>query len=134
MIFLDTGVFLARFVSRDHLHRAAKRAWKQLEPMEWRCYTSNFVLDETFAMLGRLTTHEFTAERARNLLTSRALTILRPDQEDELRALDLFEKFSDQRVSYSDCISFVLMSRWGIRRVFSFDRRFEEAGFAVWPE
>ncbi len=111
----------------------AQRAWKQLRRNEWQSYTSNFVLNETFTLLARRTTYEFAAERARNLLVSHALTILRPDSSDELRALDLFEKFSDQRVSYTDCISFVLMRRKGIRRAFAFDRHFTDAGFQVWP-
>ncbi len=46
--------------------------------------------------------------------------------------MDLFEKYADQRVSFTDCISFVLMRRHKIRQVFSFDRHFELAGFVVW--
>lgn len=133
MIFVDTGALLARFVARDQHHTRAQRAWKQLRRNEWQSYTSNFVLNETFTLLARRTTYDFAAERARNLLVSRALTILRPDSSDELRALDLFEKFSDQRVSYTDCISFVLMRRKGIHRAFAFDRHFADAGFQVWP-
>lgn len=133
MIFVDTGALLARFVARDQHHTKAQRSWKQLRRNEWQSYTSNFVLNETFTLLARRTTYEFAAERARNLLVSQALTILRPDSSDELRALDLFEKFSDQRVSYTDCISFVLMRRRAIHRAFAFDRHFRDAGFQVWP-
>ena len=67
-------------------------------------------------------------------MTSSTLEILRPSPEDELAALDLFEKFADQEVSFTDCISFVLMRRRQIKRVFSFDRHFRHAGFTLWPE
>ena len=133
MIFVDTGAWLARFVARDQHHAAAQRAWKRLARLPWQSYTSNFVLNETFTLLGRRATYSFAVERARSLLTSRRLTILRPDHEDELRAVDLLEKFSDQRVSYTDCLSFVLMRRRGIRRTFAFDRHFTDAGFELWP-
>jgi len=91
------------------------------------------VLDETLTLLGRRTSHTFAAERGRALYASRDLDILRPDGEVELAALDLFEKYADQAVSFTDCTSFVLMRRAGVKRAFSFDAHFEIAGFELWP-
>ena len=59
--------------------------------------------------------------------------IFRPDQKDELKALNYFNKHADQNVSFTDCISFVLMRREKIHRAFSFDRHFEFAGFDLIP-
>jgi len=42
-------------------------------------------------------------------MSSKALTILRPEPDEERRALELFKKYGDQRVSFTDCVSFVLM-------------------------
>ena len=36
---------------------------------------------------------------------------------------------NDEHVSFTDCISIVLMKREKINRIFSFDRLFEFAGF-----
>lgn len=132
MIFVDTGAFLARHVVRDQYHREAKAAWKELRGSGQRCLTSSFVLDELLTLLARRTSYEFASERARGLFTSQALEILRPDGEDELRAVDYFEKFADQRVSFTDCVSFALMKKRRIRRAFSFDRHFALAGFELW--
>lgn len=98
-----------------------------------RCLTSSYVLDETITLLARRTSYEFAAERARNLFKSNALSILRPDENDELAALQLFQKYADQIVSFTDCVSFVLMERRQIECAFSFDRRFAVAGFDVEP-
>jgi uncharacterized protein len=133
MMFVDTGAFLARYVERDQHHRAAKAAWSKLRKGTPRLFTSNFVLDETFTLLARRTRYDFAAEKARSLLTSKVLTILRPEHDDELRAVDRFEKLADQRVSFTDCVSFVLMRRARLTRVFGFDRHFRDAGFEVWP-
>ncbi len=133
MIFVDTGALLARFVKRDQYHRSAQRAWKRLSRSNWECFTTNFVLDEAFTLMGRRTSYDFAAERALGLLTSSNLVILRPGPEDELQAVALFRKFANQRVSYTDCISFVLMKRQGLRRAFTFDRHFADAGFEIWP-
>jgi predicted nucleic acid-binding protein len=133
MIFVDTGALLARFVKRDQYHRPAQHAWKRLSRSSWKCFTTNFVLDEAFTLLGRRTSYDFAAERALGLLTSQNLVILRPGPEAELQAVALFRKFANQRVSYADCISFVLMKRQGLRRAFTFDRHFADAGFEIWP-
>ena len=133
MIFVDTGAFLARYLTRDQHHAAARAAWDELAAGSSRMHSSNFVLDETFTLLGRWAGHDFAADRAEALLTSTTLLILRPDGDDELDALDLFRKLGDQRVSFTDCISFVLMRRHAIGRAFGFDRHFAHAGFELWP-
>lgn len=133
MIFIDTGAFLARFVQRDQYNAPCIQAWDELQRSRVQCVTSNFVLDETFTLLARRTDYAFAAQRARNLLGSRELRILRPSQEEERAALDWFEKFADQRVSFTDCVSFVLLRRNRIDRVFGFDRHFALAGFELWP-
>lgn len=132
MIFVDTGAFIARSVRRDSHHSRARRVWAEIEKRRNACFTSNFVLDETFTLLGRQTSYSFVAERAKALLGSKALTILRPDAEDELAALDLFARFADQEVSFTDC-TFALMHRHRLTRVFTFDRHFLAAGFEVLP-
>jgi predicted nucleic acid-binding protein len=134
VIYIDTGAFLARHIRRDQYHRRARAAWRTLSRLPWRCYTSNFVLDETFTLLARRASYPFAAQRARSIMASTTLEILRPSREDEMDALDLFEKFADQEVSFTDCISFVLMRKYQIKRVFSFDRHFRHAGFTLWPD
>ena len=133
MIFIDTGAFLARYLRDDQYHRSAVAAWKELGSNRENCVTSNFVLDETFTLLGRRAGYGFAVQRAKNIYASQALTICRPDRRDEINALQFFGKYADQHVSFTDCISIVLMKREKINRVFSFDRHFEFTGFHVVP-
>ncbi len=133
MIFVDTGAFLARYAARDAYHDEARAAWAQLRSAGYRPFTSNFVLDELFTLLARRTSYAFAARRARRLYASEVLEVLRPDAEDELRAVALFEKYADQRASFTDCVSFALMKKRRLRRVFAFDRHFALAGFDLWP-
>jgi uncharacterized protein len=133
MIYIDTGALIARYIAKDDYHTEAKSNWKGLEKNKDRLFTSNFVLDETFTLLGRRAGYKFAAERARAIYSSEALTILRPDKSNELEALRFFEKYSDQMVSYTDCISFALMREHKIKRVFTFDKHFDLAGFQIIP-
>ena len=133
MISVDTGAFLARYIERDQYHDAATEHWRTLQNDRRRCLTSNFVLDETITLLARRSTYQFATERARNLFESKSLRILRPDENDELAALDMLQKYADQSVSFTDCVSFVLMQKQDIKCAFSFDRHFTIAGFDVEP-
>jgi len=133
VIFIDTGAFLARYVKRDRLHEAAQSGWRELRTRRHRCMTSNFVLDEVLTLLGRRVSYSFAADRATALWASESLLIVRPERRDELAAIELLAKLADQRVSFTDCVSFALMRRHRVRSAFTFDRHFESAGFEAWP-
>lgn len=133
MIYIDTGALIARYVAKDNQHAEALSLWKTLDKNKDKLFTSNFVLDETFTLLGRKAGNQFAAERAKAIVSSEAFTILRPDKSNELEALKFFEKYADQMVSYTDCISFSLMREYKIKRAFTFDKHFDLAGFQTIP-
>ena len=134
MIYIDTGAFLARHLSKDQYHHQANTFWDVIRNNSEKCVTSNFVLDETFTLLGRRAGYSFAAQRAKNIYASESLDILRPSREDELEAIGFFEKYSDHRLSFTDCVSFILMKLNKIKRVFTFDHHFHLAGFQIYPK
>jgi predicted nucleic acid-binding protein len=95
MIFIDTGAFIARYLSNDQYHQQSVEFWTKINKRKETCFTSNFVLNETFTLLGRRAGYEFAVQRANNIYASKALTILRPDRTDELKALNFFSKYAD---------------------------------------
>ncbi|MCP4753249.1 MAG: PIN domain-containing protein [Proteobacteria bacterium] len=133
MIFVDTGAFVARHLKKDPYHRIAIKFWQELDKSGRSCFTSSFVLDETFTLLGRRAGNEFAVQRARAIYASEILTVLRPDLDDELKAISLFSKYFEQAISFTDCVSFVLMKKKKIQTAFSFDSHFEIAGFSKKP-
>jgi uncharacterized protein len=132
MLFVDTGPLLARYHGGDQYHSEAVRLWHKVQRENQICLTNNFVLNETFTLLGRRMGYGFAAERARNIYFSERLTIIRSTHEDEWEAIQLFEKYADQKISFTDCISFVLMRKKKLIDVLSFDQHFERAGFRLW--
>jgi uncharacterized protein len=133
LIFVDTGALLARYVRQDQHREAALRVWEEISKGKLWILTSNFVLDEFATLLARRSDYAFAATVLRSLYSSEVLEILRPSREHEVLALDLFEKFSDQRVSFTDCVSFALMRSHRIEKAFTFDRHFQLAGFTALP-
>jgi predicted nucleic acid-binding protein len=132
MIFIDTGPFLARYLKRDQYHEQSLLIWGELASSKQQTFTSNFVLDELFTLLGRKADYDFAAKQAIIILSSTHLNILRPDIATEKAAVSHFKKFADQQVSYTDCISFALMKQRGIKKAFTFDRHFEMANFKLY--
>jgi predicted nucleic acid-binding protein len=133
VIYVDTGAFLARYLIRDQYHQKAGAFWKIIRKNQESCFTGNFVLDETFTLLGRWAGYDFASQKAAIIYASKPLIILRPTREDEIKAIEFFQKYADQKVSFTDCISIVLMRKNKIKRVFSFDSHFERAGFKLCP-
>lgn len=133
MIFVDTGAFVARYLTQDGLHEEALEGWRELQRRGGRWFTSNLVLSEAFTLLARRAGHGFAVARAHTIYRSERAVVLRPSEEDEVAALDLMKRYADQRVSFADCVSFVLMRHHGLTRAFTFDRHFALAGFAMLP-
>ena len=127
MVFVDTGAFLARYLQKDAHHSRATALWKKV--LNQPLFTSNHVIDEAVTLLARRAGSYFAAERAENIYASQALEILYSTREDELEAIRLLRKYSDQNVSFTDCVSFILMNRCRIATAFTFDHHFERAGF-----
>lgn len=133
MIYVDTGAFLGAYNPQDQWHFEAKAQFEKLAREREGLISSNFVVDELLTFLGRKMGYGYAASRGQVLLGSSAITLLRPTPEQELLALHQFEKWADQRVSFTDCVSFVLMRAHRLHRVFTFDRHFQLAGFTVVP-
>jgi hypothetical protein len=127
MIFVDTGAWVARFSQRDQYHEHASEIWAKLKSAEVRIVTSDSVFVETVALLARQLGPRPAVVAGRFLKDWPGLMIIRALPEDEIAALDLLEKFSDQAIGFVDCLSFALIRRYRIPAAFSFDRHFDLA-------
>lgn len=92
-------------------------------------FTTHHVLAESVTLIGsRLLPHR-AISFARQLLSSCIIRIIRTDEEIEEAALNVYERFNDPGLSYTDCLSFTVMRALGITTSFGFDCHFERAGF-----
>ena len=131
-LFIDTGAFIARINAGDQHHAEAVEAWESLRMSNLGLFSSEPVLIESANFISREQGCRFAARWARRHLESEEIRWLQPGREDFEAAADNLEKYSDQRLSFTDAVSFALMRRHGIRRVFGFDRHFAMAGFELW--
>ena len=130
-IFIDTGFFKALVDGEDDFNRQAKKIWQKLEEEKTDLVTSNYVIDETLTVI-RIKCGLKKALKFRDLLAenSQILKIIRVTVADEAGAWQWFIK-NWRKLSFTDCVSFAVMKRLGLRRVVAFDEDFQRAGFKV---
>ncbi len=136
-VFVDTTFFVGRFNRRDRNHRPAQAFLDSLKDggtTPYRLVTSDYVFDETVTtLLFRSGRHDVAAAAGTAIRDSKAIEIVHIDEASVSDAWALFLDRPDKLWSLTDCVSFVLMDRLSMRTALSFDRNFQEAGFATLP-
>ena len=129
-IFIDTGAYIAIFHKQDAKRTDAVALWKQLTKEKVEIFTTHDIINEFATLLGRKTDYLYAAKQTHLIYTS-DVVITYPSAEDAEQALVLLEKYADQQVSFTDCLSFVAMSKLNISHAFTFDKHFVFAGFEL---
>lgn len=126
-VFVDTSAFYAALDADDANHLAAVQTWRNLEEMGETPSTSNYVLVETVAVVGR----RLGLQVVRDFQTQ-FVPLLQVHWIDEsLHDLGVAAMLTAGRrdLSLVDCVSFELMRRLGLDTAFAFDAHFAEQGF-----
>ena len=92
--------------------------------------TTSFVIAETHALYVARLGRDAAAVFLRDTDIIPAIAVVRPTEADELAARAIIYRFRDKAFSLTDAISFAVMERLHLERAFSFDRDFEQYGFA----
>lgn len=130
-IFIDTSFFKAFIEGDDDFHKKAVDIWEKLEKEKLILITSNYVLDETFTLIRAsrglaiiLEFHDYLWQSGPVFKIERVIA------QDEADAWFCFLK-DWSKLSFTDSVSFALMKRLNLKRVLTFDRYFEKAGFVM---
>ena len=68
-----------------------------------------------------------------NLLSTPSVRLVHINEPLFLQGWAYFQQHQDKSYSLTDCISFVVMNQLQIRKAFTFDQHFNQAGFQVEP-
>lgn len=136
-LFVDTWAWIALAKTNDPDHQKATKFQQALAQMGFRYITTNFVLDETYTLLRRQVSLKRTIQfhgSIEQAVASPALDIITITPDIERDAWRLFALYDTvQGLSYTDCTSFAMMQRYGLRQVFTNDQHFAMAGFELMP-
>nr|WP_297501315.1 type II toxin-antitoxin system VapC family toxin [Thermococcus sp.] len=134
VIYLDTSALIALFNSRDKNHKSAKN------------FLERTVLEGSLFVIGRPVLLEFingaskhqgkrvAIELRKSIIQSKFIWIENENESDWQRAWSIFERFDDHNgMDLTDCLSFAMMERLGIKKAFTYDADFETYGFVKLP-
>jgi uncharacterized protein len=127
IIFLDTVGLLALWDVSDQWHGAAESSFAAIAQSGDVLTTTSFVLLECANAAARRPYRQ-SVERLREKMESGGLVVF-PTREDWAEAWAAYRQGGIGQASVVDCVSFVVMHRLEIRKAFTNDRHFQEAGF-----
>ena len=128
-IFIDTSGFFALLSSDDDRHREAQKIVAAAQKRKRFFVTSDYVLDETATLLkSRRKTHLLKGFFER-LDRSRACRVEWTDSARFHQTRAFFLKHDDQEWSFTDCLSFHIMTELRLRDALTKDGHFRQAGF-----
>jgi predicted nucleic acid-binding protein len=130
-LLVDTSALLA-LAFRDDQHHEAAAAFVRAHPQA-RLVLTELILSEVATRVRARAGAQRAVAVARSLFDSRRYELLFVDSDVVRGGLDLMARFSDKRLSLTDCTSFELMDRLGLETAFAFDTDFRDCGYRMVP-
>jgi predicted nucleic acid-binding protein len=132
-LFIDAGYLIALEAADDQNHDAALRHWRGLLQSLPPLVTTSYVFDEVVTFFNSRRRNAKAVEIGNSLLRSSAVEFVHVDEQLFYEGWQFFQRHRDKSYSLTDCVSFVLMERRGIREALTFDRHFAQVGFNKLP-
>jgi predicted nucleic acid-binding protein len=135
-VFVDSSALKAVYDSGDGFHTPASELMRRIAARETDItgfVTSDYVLDEAITLTRFAHSHAKAVELQEATMASRFVKVVFCDEELFSEAVLTFKRHSDKEWSLTDCLSFAVMKRHGIKTAFTFDAHFKQAGFAKIP-
>ena len=95
--------------------------------------TTDYVLDEAVTLTRFAHSHRKAVQLAEATLASQFVRVIYSDQDLFSEGMSIFKKYSEKEWSFTDCISFAAMTKYGLRTAFTFDPHFKQFGFSAIP-
>jgi uncharacterized protein len=126
VVFTDAGYWIALRDSQDTFHGIALRTARKLVSERFRIVTTSFVFAEVYARFSRM--RVIRQQIVRDVWQNPLVEVEQATFQDQQSALILLRQHADKSFSFTDALSFVLMSRLNIRKAVSFDSHFKHYG------
>ena len=130
-IFVDTSAWLAMNDKNDQYFSQAGEKIREIKAKRIELVTSEYIIDESITLIRFRISYNSAMIFGDSILNSNIIKILDVTKSDRQKAWEIFKKYRDKELSYTDCISFTLMKSNRIERAFTFDEHFKQIGFKI---
>ena len=131
-VFVDTSAWYALAV-RERDSAKVESVLHQRLKARARLVTTNLIVAETHALLLRRAGNAAATAFVREVRRPPIVTVASNADIEERAVRNWLERFDDQDFSFTDAVSFAVMSEHRIREALTLDGHFATAGFAVLP-
>jgi len=132
-LFIDTSGWYVLALSSAPENGKAAEALRTRVQKGARVVTTNLVIAETHVLLLRRTSRKVALRFVREVRRSPNIVISSSPDYEEDAITDWLGRFDDQDFSFTDAVSFAVMSDRGIQEALALDHHFAVAGFTVVP-
>ena len=132
-LFVDTSAWYVLAVTSTTQHRSVANALRARLKGGSRVVTTNLIIAETHALLMRRTDRAVALTFVREVTRAPNIIVNSSEDYESAAVTDWLEKFDDQSFSFTDAVSFAVMSDRGIGEALALDHHFATAGFVLVP-
>lgn len=130
-VFVDASAWLALINEADADHSKAKTIRDALLRSKKGFLVTDYVIVEIANSLSKTRWRSHAVKLINSIRETDSIEVIAVDKEILDDAWILYSTRTDKEWSLTDCVSFVVMKKHGIRDAFTSDRHFEQAGFDV---
>lgn len=128
-VFIDASAFISFFRKDANYHQEVSEKFEYYQRSKARLFTSDYILDELFTWL--------ISKNYRSIVEDVFVYLQRAEVEGEIKTLfidrhvfkktqEVFLKFSEHKISFTDAVSYVLCKDFKMDEIFTLDADFKK--------
>lgn len=128
-IFFDTGVFIALFIKEEQRHKEVTKQYNTYKQIFTQFYTSLYILDELYTRLLYDFGERVAKEKVRfmqKVISKKEFLVLDIDEAIFEKSQNVFLKFAEHKLSFTDATTYVLIKDFKLDEVFTLDSGFKK--------
>lgn len=130
-VFVDSFAWIAVINKSDNYHRISLKTLEEFLNKHVNLITTNYAIVETINALSKVEFRKAVIEFINKLERSPSVEIVKITDEIYNNAWTLYQQRMDKNWGITDCTSFEVMRMFNIRKAFTNDKHFEQAGYSV---
>lgn len=130
-IFMDSFAWIAIINKSDNYHKPSLKLLNDMLSQQTELVTTNYILIETINALSKAEYRKAIIEFINRIEKSPSVTVIKITDEIHKTAWKLYQQRMDKDWGITDCTSFEVMNLVNIKRAFTNDKHFEQAGYTI---
>lgn len=133
---IDTSAWLVLLLTNEKFHQEFEAIFRKEQKNGTIFYTTNDIIDETVTRLIYDNNYRVAIlfmKLLEDSLKKRTLTQLWTDEQIQLEAFEIIQKFKEHELSFTDATSVAIMRRFNIDLILTLDSDFKKIGTPTAP-